>query len=178
MSFKLLFFSGGIVLSSMAVSATHLNSKLSLESFVASDCEPVQAYINDWAVCPKVVSYQFPELTLQKAKFFLETELHLSLQSVSRSEGIREIIESLNTHAEALKAHSADLQILAEQEAAKRFQVFARLFSRKLNRSSRGKLVYIDFSTEWAPSVEAKALVLIDLKNDRLEVVYHGLNDG
>lgn len=149
-----------------------------LEVLVNSHCEPFESEVSNFAACPKVLTYRLNNLTEEKAKHFLETELYLSLFPSSLAEGTEELLEGLNLQAAALENHRVELNSKSTQKAFESFQNFVKNFNRKLKTEARSKIIYFDPSTYWAPSVEAKALVLIDLPNNTVEVVLHGLVDG
>lgn len=175
---RLLILFCSLTLATEAPKALVKPASQDLRDFVAVHCVPLERDISEFAVCPKVEFYRFKDLNLGEAQKFLEKELGLSATAISKKEGTQAIIESLRSHYYAIKAHESDLETQSARQSGKKFEKFVELFEKKLKSHLKNKAIYFDFSTYWAPSVEAKALISIDLKNASIEVVYHGLNDG
>ncbi len=87
-------------------------------------------------------------------------------------------MRSIQSHAEYLKNNISPLATSEEIGSSKKFQKFATSFHKKLKKTIKNKMVYLDSATYWAPSVEASALILIDLKAQTIELIYHGATDG
>ncbi|NBX67540.1 MAG: hypothetical protein EBR01_01100 [Proteobacteria bacterium] len=169
----------GLLVSSLGSLHGSINpSSHSLKSFVATYCEPLERNMGEYAVCPKVEVYEFNNLSEGQALAFVETHFGLSLLAMDQEVGVTKILVGLENQSRSIRNVAIQLGCAQTKSTAKKFHHFVRRFARKLRQDVLGKVLYWDPATEWAPSVEAIALVVIDLKHSTIEIVYHGLTDG
>ena len=151
---------------------------MELETLVSARCLPLESELKELALCPQVHKYHFIELTLEQAKRFIKTELELSSQLTTSKQGSKVIRESLNLHLANAKQGALTLEDGPSKLAIRNFGNFISLFSKSLKSNLKNNRVYLDSATYWAPSVEASALIWIDLRKHEIVVVLHGLTDG
>lgn len=156
-------------------------AKTALEKLVA-ECKELSKDFDDEAACPEVVTIKIKELTVEKAKEYLEKDLEKlkveglalanweKVSSPKPDKAAVHIGNSMLSQVETLKKAK-------KPELAKKFETLAKLFTGTLmNEAKQGRVFTAD--TYWAQSVNARGWAVANLKDDSLTILLHGDTDG
>jgi len=149
----------------------------SLATLVEKVCGSVEGDLNDLAACPTVEKYQFKKLTLPGVQAFFKAEKYHSFKVTSETIGLQVIKDSLHQQVNVLW----DTLLEGEDESAQAAQAYVDGVPRMIaafTRAAKGKQILVDPSTYWAPSVNARAIAIVDYSNNTVIVITHGDTDG
>jgi len=148
-----------------------------LSDLVERVCGRVEGDLNDFAACPKVEKYQFKKVTLEGVQAFLKAEKELDAKVTTAAQGLKLIGDSINGQVSLLW----DTLLEGEDESAEAAQAYVDGVPKLLaafTQAAKGKLVLFDPNTYWAPSVNARAIAIVDFKKKTVIVITHGDTDG
>jgi hypothetical protein len=155
------------------------NSKL--DRFV-TDCKKVESDLFDYYACPKVERFSYAtRKDLKSLTAFLEKK-GIHGKSVTSGEGFEVIEMSIQSNISVVSEYrpgfeTEDLETF--DAAFSKYENIMTTFLQAVSKATKNSdTILVDKDTYWAPSVNAKALVLVNHKKQSVTIIWHGDTDG
>ena len=150
----------------------------SLFDSLFKECEEGIKNVSDYVACPKAMKYVFKNYSPQAVLNFLkENEIlgvYFEPTLSTEKDGVGEIMKSLRSHLSSLNSVDG----IEGKQAKKSFTLSISKIDQALHKAVRNKIVYLDPNTYWAPSVNAKSLVILNEQKKSVTIILHGDTDG
>lgn len=148
----------------------------SLAKLVEKECTYVEGDLNDFAACPTVEKYQFKKITVEGVQAFLAAEKQIDVKVTTTTAALKVIGDSIGKQVSLLW----DTLLEGEDDSAKAAQVYVDSVPKMMaafKRAATGKVVLAG-DGYWAPSVNARAMAIVDFEKKTVIVILHGDTDG
>ena len=169
------------VSSAISFGATFHKVPSSLEKFTRA-CRKVEESLFDFYACPKIERFQYKAAAdLKKLPDFLKSK-GLEPVASNAEAAVKVIEESISSPIGAVSEirpglETEDLEIF--DKAFSKYRTVTSEFLVAITAAAKNAdEVFVDDDTYWAPSVNARAMVLVNKEKKGVTIVWHGDTDG